>query len=102
MSNAEKIKEIIDWAKAEADQDFTKLTGKTITDIADDLGINNPSKATLTKLGIVFKNLGLKSKRSATQRLLFCEDWQALYSSLGLDHWRISDTLATSTTEEVK
>jgi hypothetical protein len=58
--------------------------GKTVTDIANDLGISNPSKSVVTELGIAIKKLNLKTKRTTSGRLIFCDDWSELYRALEL------------------
>jgi hypothetical protein len=99
MNASQRIKEIIEMANAKTDEDISRLSGKTVAMIASDLGIDKPSKSTLTQLGMELKKLGLKTRRTSTQRLIFCDDWQALYSSLGIDHWRTSGTLTKTMTE---
>jgi hypothetical protein len=77
-----KINEILNQAKREAEPSYKKMTAKTITEIALDLGVPNPSKSTLTELGMAFKELNLPTKRTAKGRFILCSDWSELYKSL--------------------
>jgi hypothetical protein len=67
-----------------ATSDEKPKCGKTITEISKDIGIENPSKAVVTELGIAIKKLKLETKRTAKGRITFCDDWDALYKELGL------------------
>jgi len=86
-----EIKRIVTDALAESGNGEKLATGKTMSQIADDCGIKNPSKAVVTALGMAIRKLNLKTKRTSKGRLTFCDDWDALYESLGVNTGRTTE-----------